>query len=155
MSRYLELLEASSKRVGSSLCVGIDPEPSALPARFATTVAAVGDWVSLLIRATSGAAAAYKVNLAFFEALGAEGIAAAEKIRAQVGKGRGICGLSGGVDSAVAASIITPATSRWTLLAVPLRFLSPHEKTKFSADSLPSGSTSKTWPAASPRFSSK
>src|SRR5260370_8901913 len=34
---------------------------------------------------------------------------AIEKIRKQVGKGRGICGLSGGVDSAVAAALIHEA----------------------------------------------
>jgi GMP synthase PP-ATPase subunit len=34
---------------------------------------------------------------------------AMEKIRAQVGKGRVICGLSGGVDSAVAAVLIHEA----------------------------------------------
>jgi orotidine-5'-phosphate decarboxylase len=82
MSRYLELLAASSQRVGSSLCVGIDPDPSHLSPEHAASVAGLRAWVRLLVKATSQYAAAYKVNLAFFEAYGAEGIAVAEEIRA-------------------------------------------------------------------------
>ena len=84
MSRYLELLDASSARVGAPLCIGIDPDPAALPERFARSAAHIGAWVDLLIEATSAAAAAYKVNLAFFEALGADGVALAAQIRRKV-----------------------------------------------------------------------
>ncbi len=82
MSRYLELLAASSERVGSSLCVGIDPDPSHLSPEHAASVAGLREWVRLLVTATAQYAAAYKVNLAFFEAYGAEGVALAEEIRA-------------------------------------------------------------------------
>jgi orotidine-5'-phosphate decarboxylase len=82
MSRYLELLAASSQRVGSSLCVGIDPDPSHLSPEHAASVAGLRAWVRLLVTATAQYAAAYKVNLAFFEAYGADGIAVAEEIRA-------------------------------------------------------------------------
>ena len=68
MSRYLELLAASSQRVGSSLCVGIDPDPAHLSAEHAASVAGLREWVRILINATAQYAAAYKVNLAFFEA---------------------------------------------------------------------------------------
>jgi orotidine-5'-phosphate decarboxylase len=84
MSRYLERLAASSQRVGSSLCVGIDPDPAHLSAQHAATVSGLREWVRVLIRATAQYAAAYKVNLAFFEAYGADGIAAAQEIRAIV-----------------------------------------------------------------------
>ncbi|MGI9096682.1 MAG: orotidine-5'-phosphate decarboxylase [Candidatus Limnocylindrus sp.] len=84
MSDYLERLAASSARVGAPLCIGIDPDPAALPERFRASPAQVGAWVDLLIEATSASAAAYKVNLAFFEALGAEGIAIAERIRHKI-----------------------------------------------------------------------
>ena len=82
MSRYLELLAASSQRVGSTLCVGIDPDPAHLSPEHAASVAGLREWVRLLVTATAQYAAAYKVNLAFFEAYGAEGVALAEEIRA-------------------------------------------------------------------------
>lgn len=82
MSRYLELLAASSQRVGSSLCVGIDPDPSHLSPEYASSVAGLRRWAHLVIASTADYAAAYKVNLAFFEAYGAEGIAVAQEIRA-------------------------------------------------------------------------
>jgi len=82
MSHYLERLAASSQRVGSSLCVGIDPDPSHLSPEYASSVAGLREWVRLLLTATAQYAAAYKVNLAFFEAYGAEGVALAEEIRA-------------------------------------------------------------------------
>ena len=81
MSRYLELLEASSKRVGTSLCVGIDPDPAQIPSTYASSPDGVRQWVQLLVRASEPYAAAYKVNIAFFEALGSEGWAIAEEIR--------------------------------------------------------------------------
>lgn len=84
MSRYLELLAASCARVGNRLCVGIDPDPAQLPPEYAASVAGLRSWVTLLIEATSEYAAAYKVNLAFFEAYGADGIAVAEEIRTKI-----------------------------------------------------------------------
>ena len=81
MSRYLELLGASTQRAGSRLCVGIDPDPSHLRPEYTATVSGLEAWVRLLISATAEYAAAYKVNLAFFEAYGSEGVAVAEKIR--------------------------------------------------------------------------
>ena len=82
MSRYLELLAVSSQRVGSSLCVGIDPDPAHLSSEHEASVAGLREWVGVLVKATAQYAAAYKVNLAFFEAYGAEGVAVAEEIRA-------------------------------------------------------------------------
>ena len=82
VSRYLELLAASSQRVGSSLCVGIDPDPAHLSPEHAASVAGLREWLRILISATAQYAAAYKVNLAFFEAYGADGAALAEEIRA-------------------------------------------------------------------------
>jgi len=84
MSRYLELLGASSARVGSHLCVGIDPVPSALPTAFRESPAGVERWVDTLIAATAPHAAAFKLNLAYFEALGSEGLRIAEHVRLQI-----------------------------------------------------------------------
>lgn len=60
----------------SVLCVGIDPDPDRLPAHLTASASlpdAVRRFCKDIIVATSGAAAAFKINFAFFEALGAEG----------------------------------------------------------------------------------
>jgi len=68
----------------SVLCVGIDPEPTALPAGFPATLAGVERFARLVLEASLPVATAVKPNLAFFEAYGAEGIAALERLRALV-----------------------------------------------------------------------
>ena len=84
MSRYLNLLGASTARAGSILCVGIDPVPSSLPLWFRDSHAGMERWVDTLIAATAPHAAAFKMNLAYFEALGSEGVRLAERVRRQV-----------------------------------------------------------------------
>jgi orotidine-5'-phosphate decarboxylase len=84
MSRYLDLLGASTARVGSFLCVGIDPVPSALPVTFRESHAGIERWIEVLIASTAPHAAAFKMNLAYFEALGSEGMRIAEKIRHRI-----------------------------------------------------------------------
>lgn len=81
MSRYLDLLEASIARTGGRLCVGIDPDPAHLPSEFAEGEGGLRRWCELLIDATAEHAAAYKVNLAFFEAYGEAGARVAAYIR--------------------------------------------------------------------------
>ena len=84
---YLERLAARSAAAGTVLCLGLDPDPAALPAGFAPTVAGVEGFARLLIEAASPHAAAIKPNLAFFEAYGSAGLAALERIRALVPAG--------------------------------------------------------------------
>ena len=84
MSRYLDLIGAATARVGSHLCVGIDPVPSALPVTFRESHAGIKRWVDTLIAATAPHAAAFKMNLAYFEALGSEGMRLAEHVRRQI-----------------------------------------------------------------------
>ena len=84
MSRYLNLLGASTARAGSILCVGIDPVPSSLPLSFRDSHAGMERWVDTLIAATAPHAAAFKMNLAYFEALGSEGVRLAERVRRRV-----------------------------------------------------------------------
>jgi orotidine-5'-phosphate decarboxylase len=84
MSRYLKLLGASTARAGSLLCVGIDPVPAALPATYRESHAGIERWIDTLIASTAPYAAAFKMNLAFFEALGSEGARLAEHVRQQV-----------------------------------------------------------------------
>ena len=84
MPAYLERLAARTAVTRSVLCVGIDPEATALPAGFPATLAGVERFARLVLEASLPVATAVKPNLAFFEAYGAEGIAALERLRALV-----------------------------------------------------------------------
>lgn len=81
---YLERLDARMRRVGSCLCLGVDPEAAALPAGFTPDVTGVERFARLVVEAAGPHAAAVKVNLAFFEAFGSAGLAALERLRASV-----------------------------------------------------------------------
>lgn len=73
-----------SAKVGSALCLGIDPDLAALPDGFPRTLAGLERFATLLVEVAAPFAAAVKPNLAFFEAHGSAGIAALERIRATV-----------------------------------------------------------------------
>jgi orotidine-5'-phosphate decarboxylase len=81
---YLERLGARTATVRTVLCLGLDPDPARLPQGFSADVAGVERFVRLVIEAAGPYAAAIKPNLAFYEALGAEGMAALERIRATI-----------------------------------------------------------------------
>jgi orotidine-5'-phosphate decarboxylase len=81
---YLERLGARSAAVGSVLCVGLDPDPTALPDGFDRDLGGIERFCGLLIEAAAPYAAAFKPNLAFFEAFGSDGLAALERIRATI-----------------------------------------------------------------------
>jgi orotidine-5'-phosphate decarboxylase len=84
---YLERLAARSLASGTVLCVGIDPDPAALPDGFSRDLAGIEAFARLCVEAAAPMAAAVKPNLAFFEAYGSAGIAALERIRATVPSG--------------------------------------------------------------------
>lgn len=84
MTGYLERLAARSSEAGTVLCLGIDPDPAALPAGFSPDVVGLERFATLLVEAAAPHAAAVKPNLAFFEAFGAAGLAALERVRAAV-----------------------------------------------------------------------
>ena len=81
---YLERLAARTARTGTVLCLGLDPDPQALPEGFSRDVDGIEAFSRLLIEACLPSAAAIKPNLAFFEAFGPEGLAALERLRALV-----------------------------------------------------------------------
>ena len=83
-ARYLDRLAARTASVGNVLCVGIDPDPAALPSGFPATLDGVERFCRLLLEASLPYAAAVKPNLAFFEAHGSSGIAVLERLRAAV-----------------------------------------------------------------------
>jgi orotidine-5'-phosphate decarboxylase len=79
---YLERLAARTAAVGTVLCVGLDPDPAALPAGFPPGLAGVERLGRIVAEVAAPFAAAIKPNLAFFEAFGSAGIACLERIRA-------------------------------------------------------------------------
>jgi uridine monophosphate synthetase len=70
---FFDKLSSSLERTGSALCVGLDPRPQMLPERFRLSSDPLFDWNLQVIEATQGLAAAYKPNIAFYEAIGRNG----------------------------------------------------------------------------------
>ena len=81
---YLDRLAARSAATRTVLCLGLDPDPEALPDRFSRDLAGVERFAELLLEAALPHAAAVKPNLAFFEAFGSPGMAALERLRAAI-----------------------------------------------------------------------
>ncbi|HUU62726.1 MAG TPA: orotidine-5'-phosphate decarboxylase [Dehalococcoidia bacterium] len=71
---FLEKLLEAARTNGSLLCVGLDPDPELMPAGMG-----VLEFNRAIVDATSDLVCAYKPNLAFYEALGTEGLRALEK----------------------------------------------------------------------------
>jgi orotidine-5'-phosphate decarboxylase len=84
---YLDRLADRTAAAGTVLCLGIDPDPAALPEGFPADLAGVEAFARLLLDAAAPFAAAVKPNLAFFEAFGSAGLAAFERVRAAVPAG--------------------------------------------------------------------
>lgn len=78
MSDFFAKLEAAVAHNQSLLCVGLDPTPTHLPARFLTDDAdlavALTGWNHAVIAATHDLVCCYKPNIAFYEALGDVGL---------------------------------------------------------------------------------
>ena len=74
--RYAERLEQRIKKTGSRLCVGLDPRPGDGGVEF------VGNFLRRVVEQTAPWAAAYKPNMAYFEAMGIEGIRLLEDLLA-------------------------------------------------------------------------
>lgn len=70
--------------VNSLLCVGLDPVPEKMPARFDATPESVVTFCKEIIEATHELAAAFKPNLAFFMALGTCGLKALAEVTSAI-----------------------------------------------------------------------
>ncbi len=72
---FLSKLHAAQAATGSVLCVGLDPDLARLPDSFQNYAegVAVREFCTSIVEATARYACAFKPNLAFFEALGADG----------------------------------------------------------------------------------
>lgn len=84
---YLGRLAARSAATGTVLCLGLDPDPDALPDGFSRDLRGVEAFARLVLDAAGPYAAAVKPNLAFYEAFGSAGIGALERLRAAVPSG--------------------------------------------------------------------
>ncbi len=73
---FTEKLARASRKNRSLLCIGLDPDPSLMPEGLG-----VYYFNRAIIEATADLVCAYKPNIAFYEALGAEGMAALKKTR--------------------------------------------------------------------------
>jgi orotidine-5'-phosphate decarboxylase len=71
--KFIDKLLNASRKNESWLCIGLDPDPELMPA------VDVLQFNKAIIEATSDLVCAYKPNLAFYEALGTEGLAILEK----------------------------------------------------------------------------
>ncbi len=70
---FFERLTERVRRLGVPLCVGLDPHRDRVPARFRAHPDPLLAWNRAVIEATVDLAAAYKPNIAFYEALGRDG----------------------------------------------------------------------------------
>ena len=77
---FLEKLLAAARTNESLLCIGLDPDPELMPD------VSVLEFNKRIIDATSDLVCAYKPNLAFYEAMGIEGLKALEKTVAYIPK---------------------------------------------------------------------
>lgn len=68
-----QLLFERIKEKKSFLCVGLDTDPKRLPAAVSSMRNAVFEFNRAIVDATADLAVAFKLNLAFYEAMGAEG----------------------------------------------------------------------------------
>jgi orotidine-5'-phosphate decarboxylase len=75
MNRIFSLkdLDIQVKKKKSFLCVGLDTDINKLPTHFAKTPVAILSFNRQIIEATADLCVAYKLNIAFYEAMGAKG----------------------------------------------------------------------------------
>jgi len=71
---FIEKLTCAARKNNSLLCIGLDPDPELMPDKVG-----VFEFNKAIINATSDLVCAYKPNLAFYEALGNEGLDALKK----------------------------------------------------------------------------
>ena len=81
---FLARLARRIESVHTTLCLGVDPDPEALPEGWPRDISGVERFAALILDSCMDRAAAVKINVAFFEAFGSPGIAALERVRARI-----------------------------------------------------------------------
>jgi len=69
------------------LCIGLDPVAAKIPTHLGQGIPSVRRFLETILKETAGLAAAYKPNIAFFEAMGIEGLEMLVKLREQCPEG--------------------------------------------------------------------
>ena len=80
---FLDAVSSVRLSSGSCLCIGLDPEPSRLPERFAGA-GGLAAFCLHIVEATADLVCAYKPNTAFFERFGSPGWEALEQVIAGI-----------------------------------------------------------------------
>jgi orotidine-5'-phosphate decarboxylase len=70
---FIDMLHKAQRANGSMLCVGLDPEPARFPTRLKGDAARMYDFCARIVDATADLAIAFKPQIAYFAAHGAEG----------------------------------------------------------------------------------
>ncbi len=90
---FSEKLRLATRGNASFLCLGLDPDPALLPPSLSgAEVSRVVAFLKAIIEATRDVVCAYKPNLAFFEALGPEGMPALMEVLRAVSPGVPVIG---------------------------------------------------------------
>lgn len=76
--KFSEKLQARIRATRSALCVGLDPRPQS------DNMSALADWLRRVVEETAPYAAAYKPNIAYFEAMGLPGLKVMEDMLANM-----------------------------------------------------------------------
>ena len=71
--KALDRLKQIQTKNNSLLCVGLDIDPRRVPNEYSSSARGLFDFARTIIEATKDLVAAYKPNLAFFEAMGSDG----------------------------------------------------------------------------------
>jgi orotidine-5'-phosphate decarboxylase len=77
---FRETVCATARRNRSWLCIGLDPEPARMPTHLPADAEGVYAFCAAIMDATSDLVCAFKPNIAFFEAFGAAGWSALERL---------------------------------------------------------------------------
>lgn len=80
----LDNLQKIQQKNRSMICLGLDLDPKKMPGEFSNTIKGMFDYAHRIIDATSDQVCAYKPNLAFYEALGPEGLSLLRLIRDRI-----------------------------------------------------------------------
>ena len=81
---FLDKFTQRRQITGGILCVGLDPDLEKMPPKIAASPRPLYEFCRRVVEATLPFAAAYKPNLAFFEAHGSGGIAQLERLMAEM-----------------------------------------------------------------------
>ena len=80
----LDNLQKIQQKNRSMICLGLDLDPKKMPSEYAGSIKGMFDFAHRIIDATADLVCAYKPNLAFYEALGAEGLSLLRLIRDRI-----------------------------------------------------------------------